>query len=478
MMLPESWHANWSGLRAVVLGLGKSGFSAIDTLVELGVEVVGVGAKADANLIDLVEVIGARFVPSEQPEVLDELGFAPDFAVVSPGFAPSHPLVAELMRRKVQLTSDIDLAWRLRDKVVKDQRWLGVTGTNGKTTTVELLTHMLVVAGKKAVSCGNIGNPILDAIRDPSGFEYLVVELSSFQLHYLGEVNFEVTAFLNFAADHLDWHQGEANYLAAKSKIYNGTRLAVVFNEQDSNTFQAAERAEVVEGCRGIGFSLFTPQPSSVGYVEDLLVDRAFLDERSDQALELATESEIAQIGPISNHLKANVAAAAAMARAVGVTPAQIGKAIASFSLAPHRNQLVLERNGIRYVNDSKATNAHAAAASLQAADSVVWILGGLFKGVDPGSLIAEYAPRVRAAVIIGSDTSLAEQRFAELAPSVPLRVISGEDVMNQAVVAASELAKPGDTVLLAPAAASMDQFTDYQDRGDKFIAAVRGLLQ
>ena len=476
MSLPSSWHADWSKLSALVLGLGKSGFSVVDTLTELGCKAVAVGAQAEPQLIELTEVIGAKFIPSEAPAVIDDLGFRPDFAVVSPGFAPDHPLVVELRARGIELCTDIDLAWRLRDKVISNQRWLGVTGTNGKTTTVELATHMLQTAGVRAVACGNIGNPILDAVRDPIGFQVLVVELSSFQLHYTGEISLEAAVFLNFADDHLDWHGSELAYYRAKSKIYQGTSKAVIFNEQDGRTLAAAEQAEVLEGCRGIGFSLFTPQPSSIGYVEDILVDRAMLAERSERALEITTEAEIAKIGPLSDHLRANVAAATALARVAGVAPAAIAAAISSFKLPPHRNQWVAKIADVDYVNDSKATNAHAANGSLSSYQSIVWIVGGLFKGTDPGELISKHLPRLRAAVLIGSETQQLSQRFAQLAPELPLSVITGEDVMNAAVMKASALAQPGDTVLLAPAAASMDQFQNYQDRGEQFAAAVERL--
>ncbi|MGA1718800.1 MAG: Mur ligase family protein, partial [Aquiluna sp.] len=244
MSLPTSWHEDWSQLRAVVLGLGKSGFSALDTLVELGVEAVAVGGSADERLVDLAEVIGSRFIFDETPKVLDQLGFAPDFAVVSPGFAPSHPLVQELETRKVTLITDIDLAYRLRDKTSRVAKWIVVTGTNGKTTTCELTAAMLAADGQRAVACGNIGNPILDAIRDPEGFDFLVVELSSFQLHYLGEIHPLASAFLNLAEDHLDWHGDMQSYFEAKSKIYLGTEVAIVFNEQDPKTLEAAQQAD------------------------------------------------------------------------------------------------------------------------------------------------------------------------------------------------------------------------------------------
>ena len=476
MRLPDSWHGDWGGLSALVLGLGKSGFSVVDTLSELGVRCVALGASADPKLVELTELVGSKFIASESPSALDELGFTPDFVVVSPGFAPNHPLIEEVNSRGLPLVTDVDLAWRLRDKVLPNQQWIGITGTNGKTTTVELVAHMLQRAGLRAVACGNIGNPILDAVRDPIGFEFLVVELSSFQLHYLGEISPLATAFLNIADDHLDWHGSEAAYLSAKSKIYQSTQSVIVFNEQDPKTLAAAQAAEVLEGCRGVGFSLLTPQPSSIGYVEDILVDRAFLTERASQALEIATLEDLSKIAPISDQLRANVAAATALARAAGVSPAAIRDAIQTFEISPHRNQLVAQLDGVSYVNDSKATNAHAAEASLSSYESVVWIVGGLFKGVDPGELIAKHADRLRAAVLIGKETSSLAERFAELASQVELRVVSGGSVMDEAVELARGLAHSGDTVLLAPAAASMDQFESYQDRGNKFIAAVRRL--
>lgn len=475
MTLPSSWHADWSNLSAVVLGLGKSGFSVVDTLVELGVKTVAIGKEADPKLIELTEVIGSRFLPTEEPAAIDQLGKI-DFAVVSPGFNPRHPLVVALREKSVPLMTDIDLAWRLRDKTPRIAQWIVVTGTNGKTTTCELTSAMLSSEGFRSVACGNIGFPILDAIREPEGFDYLVVELSSFQLHYLGSIEPLASGFLNFAEDHYDWHDGQANYFAAKSKIYTGTQSAIVFNEQDKKTFEAAQGADVQDGCRGISFSLFSPQKSSVGYVEDVLVDRAFLENRATEALEIATLDEIKNIADPSPQLLANIAAATALARAAGVSPGAIRKAISSFKLSPHRNQLVAEIAGVRYVNDSKATNPHAADSSLRSYDSLVWIVGGLLKGTSPRELIESHGSRLRGAIIIGSDTQELERLFSEVLPGLPVRVISGERVMQQAVRAAKELAKPGDVVLLAPAAASMDQFHDYADRGNQFIAAVEDL--
>jgi len=475
MTLPSSWHADWSNLSAVVLGLGKSGFSVVDTLVELKVKTTAIGKEADPKLIELTELIGAEFFQTEDPSALSKLGKI-DFAVVSPGFNPRHPLVAALSKLSVPLMTDIDLAWRLRDKTEKTAEWIVVTGTNGKTTTTELTSAMLASEGYRSVACGNIGFPILNAIRDPEGFDFLVVELSSFQLHYIQEIQPLASAFLNFAEDHYDWHDGRENYFAAKSKIYTGTTTAIIFNEQDKKTFEAAQGADVKEGCRGVSFSLFSPQKSSVGYVEDVLVDRAFLDNRATEALEIATLDEIKNIAEPSPQLLANVAAAAALARAAAVSPGAIRKAISTFTLAPHRNQLIAEIAGVRFVNDSKATNPHAADSSLRSYESVVWIVGGLLKGTTPRELIQSHSKKLRGVVIIGSDTGELERLFSEVLNALPVRVIAGDRVMQQAVRAAMDLAKPGDVVLLAPAAASMDQFQDYADRGNQYIAAVEEL--
>lgn len=476
MTLPSSWHGNWSGLSALVLGLGKSGFSVADTLIELGVKVLAVAGRVDDQIRELTEVIGAEILLGESEDLIaNQSGI--DFAVVSPGYAPNHPQVRTLQEKGIPIFTDIDLAYRLRDKTSRVAKWITITGTNGKTTTTELVAHMLRTAGYRAIACGNIGNPVLDAVRDPEGFDFLVLELSSFQLHYSHELTAEASAFLNFAEDHFDWHGSQQNYFAAKAKIFNATAKAIIFNESDAKTLEAAKEAEVVEGARAISFTLGIPARSMIGYVEEFLVDRAFLEERAESALELADLEDIGKIGPITNQLKQNVAAAAALARAVDVPPVVIKHAISTFTLAPHRVQLVAEHQGIRFVDDSKATNAHAAAASLSSFDSVVWIVGGLLKGVDISDLIVQNLARLKAAVVIGKDTTELAALFSKLAPKLPLRVLTGES-MAMVVQVARELAQQGDTVLLAPAAASMDQYRDYADRGMQFQQAVRSGIE
>jgi len=472
-----SWSSNWSGIKVAVLGLGKTGFSVADTLNELGSELLVVAENADSEVLDILEVLGVKSVIDSDTAVLQKAidEYHPDLLIVSPGAAPTSPLVSTAVEAGIPIWTDIDLAWRLRDKFVSNQEWICITGTNGKTTTTEITEAMFLAADVKAVACGNIGKPILDCIRDPAAFEVLIVELSSFQLHYLDRIEPFSAAVLNVANDHLDWHGGFSNYRLAKGHMYDNTKVACVYNLEDSTTEALVEAADVTEGARAIGFGLGTPARSNVGYVEDLLVDRAFLEERADKALEIANFEDLEGFGVLTPHLLSNIAAATALARSFGVPPAACRKALREFKVSPHRIQLVAEVNGVRYVNDSKATNAHAAAASLTSFESVVWILGGLLKGVDISDLIGQFAPRLRGAVVIGLDRVEIVEAFRNLAPSVPLVEISeGNSVMTKAVEAASSLASSGDVVLLAPAAASMDQFLNYQQRGEQFIEAVR----
>lgn len=474
-----SWHSNWRDVRAVVFGLGVSGFSVADTLAELGAKTLVVAEKAEADLLDILDVIGvphltgdaAKGIPSE---VVD---FQPDVIVVSPGVRPQHELLVWAASQSIAVWVDIDLAWRLRDKTERLAHWFTITGTNGKTTTVQLLTAMLNAGGIKAEACGNIGKPILDAIRDPEGFDALVVELSSFQLHYLGQIYPFSSAVLNLADDHLDWHGGFEEYKSAKAKVYENTVAACVYNVMDKATETMVENADVVEGARAIGFTLGIPTRSQVGFVEDILCDRAFLDDRDKNALEIATLEDIGEIGVMTPHLMANVAAATAMARSAGVEPDRISQAIRNFSLDSHRIELVAEAGGIRWIDDSKATNPHAANASLASFERVVWIVGGLLKGVDISGLVERHKSSLAAAIVIGADRTAVLEALAAKASEVPVEEIAsgtGSEVMQAAVAAAARFAVEGDVVLLAPAAASMDQFKDYADRGASFAQAVR----
>lgn len=478
-----SWHSDWQGLRVAVIGLGVTGFSAADTLAELGCEVVVFAEKAEDEYLDILDVLGVgHFTGAAASGLPDDLvAFKPDLIVTSPGVKPNSPIIAWAAKQSIEVWVDIDLAWRLRDKTHRVAEWVMITGTNGKTTTTQLTCEMLNTAGYRAAACGNIGTPILDCIREPEGFDFLVIEISSFQLHYLGSVSPIASAVLNIDQDHIDWHGSFEEYSKAKAKVYEGTKVAAVYNVGDPKTMHLLEQAEVVEGCRAIGFGVSVPRVSEVGYAEDILCDRAFIENRADSALELATLEDLAMIGVLTPHLMANVAAASALARACGVEAGAIRSALQNFKLDKHRIELIALKDGISWVDDSKATNPHATAASLSSFDHVVWLVGGLLKGVDIEPLVASYAHKLRGAVVIGADRTLVLDALAAKAPGVPVIEISADDnalVMPRAVAAAANLALPGDTVLLAPASASMDQFKDYADRGTQFASAVHELLE
>ncbi|GEK80789.1 UDP-N-acetylmuramoyl-L-alanine--D-glutamate ligase [Agrococcus baldri] len=475
-----SWHADWSGLRVAVLGLGVTGFAATDTLAELGASVTVVAERVDDERRTILGVLGVPIVEAGRDELPEAVADA-ELVIASPGLRPDHPWLLAASERGIAIWGDIELAWRVRDKV-EAAEWMLVTGTNGKTTTTQLAAHMLREAGLRVAPVGNIGTPVLDAVRDPAGFDVLVVELSSFQLHALpvdgpGALWPHSAAVLNIDDDHIDWHGSADAYRAAKAKAYGNARVAAVYNVDDPVTMRMVEEAEVVEGCRAIGFSLGIPGPSDLGLVEDVLVDRAFLEARQAQALELASLADLEPAGLRSPHMTRNVLAAAALARGFGAEPAHVRDAIRSFRLDRHRTELVAELGGVRFVDDSKATNPHAAEGSLSAFDRVVWIVGGLFKGADVAPLVERHAKRIVAAVAIGVDRAPVREAFARHAPGIPLVEVDTADtvsVMRLAVEAAAEHAAPGVTVLLAPAAASMDQFEDYAERGDRFAEAVR----
>ena len=477
-----SWHSNWSGLRAVVLGLGATGFSVADTLAELECSVLVATESADELRLRMCDVLGVDVVmtagATNVEQTLSE--FNPDVIVVSPGYAPSHPLVVWAGATGTPMLTDIDLAWRLRDKVGPPAEWILVTGTNGKTTTTQLAAHMLQAGGYRVAPCGNIGVPILDAIRDPEGFDFFVVELSSYQLHYMGAVFPHSAACLNIADDHVDWHGSLQAYVEAKAKVFHNVRVACVYNRTDPLTEAMVEGAEVVDGARAIGFSLGVPGMSDLGLVEDVLCDRAFLEDRKDRAIEISTLSELADFGLAAPHMVANVLAASALARACDVTPEAISVALSTFSVDAHRHEIVAVSKTITWINDSKATNPHAANAALMAHESIVWIVGGLLKGVSLDDLISSHKQRLRGVIVIGESRLEVISAFERHAPGVPVREVDTtetSEVMSLAVNYAVEMAQSNDVVLLAPAAASMDQFVDYAHRGREFSEAVNRAL-
>lgn len=479
--------ADWSGLRTVVTGLGVSGFAAADALLEHGAEVRVVDGQAPepetpmAERARILEVLGAELLLGDGAETaLPVPAEEIDLVVTSPGWAPHQPLLAAAAAAGIPVWGDVELAWRLRPSE-GGAPWLLVTGTNGKTTTVQMLTAMLRAAGLRAVSAGNVGTPVQEVVQDPEPHDVIAVELSSFQLHWSHSLRPRAAACLNIAPDHLDWHGSLEAYAADKGKVFEGAEIACVYNEQDPATRRLVEEADVQEGCRAIGFTLGTPGLSMVGVVEDVLADRAFVEDRASSAAELGSLADVQGSAPsVAPHLVANALAAAALARAHGVPPVAVREGLRAWQPEPHRIAHVATAGEVHWIDDSKATNPHAARASLHAYERVVWVAGGLLKGADVDELVAAAAPRLRAAVLIGQDRQQIAEALARHAPDIPVIDVAASDTgaMDLVVRHAGELAQPGDVVLLAPAAASMDMFDNYGARGDAFAAAVDRYVQ
>ncbi|WP_190077397.1 UDP-N-acetylmuramoyl-L-alanine--D-glutamate ligase [Streptomyces daghestanicus] len=462
----------FQGKHVTVAGLGVSGVPAAKVLHGLGARVTVVNDGADERARAQAAELEALGVTVRLGDA-DTLPEGTDLIVTAPGWKPTKPLFTAAAEAGVPVWGDVELAWRLRGENAAP--WLAVTGTNGKTTTVRMLASILRAAGLRTAAVGNIGVSLLDAVTGEQEYDVLAVELSSYQLHWAPSLRAHSAAVLNLAPDHLDWHGSMDAYAADKGSVYEGNQVACVYNVADKATEDLVREADVEEGCRAIGFTLGAPAPSQLGVVDGILVDRAFVENRQKNAQELA---EVADVNPPAPHNIANALAAAALARAYGVPAAAVRDGLRAFTPDAHRIAHVADVDGVAYVDDSKATNTHAAEASLAAYGSVVWIAGGLAKGATFDELVAGAAGRLRGVVLIGADRALIAEALARHAPEVPVVDLDRTDTgaMLQAVQEARRLARPGDTVLLAPACASMDMFANYNQRGDAFAQAVREL--
>jgi UDP-N-acetylmuramoylalanine--D-glutamate ligase len=453
--------------KILVLGAGVTGSAAARALIS---------READVTLVDESIATNSEFSIVQPTEVkVSEY----DFVLVSPGWKESHPLIQQARTAEVTLLNEIDLAWAFKEERSPGQKWLALTGTNGKTTTVEMTAAALRAGGLHAVACGNVGKTVIECVESNEGYDVLVLELSSFQLHWLQRAEFVASAILNIADDHTDWHGSFESYAQAKVSILDRSMTAIL-NGDDK---EVLTRTTHWNG-RKVFYSLDTPGPGEIGVVEELLIDRAFVTDPQEASM----IAELIDIKPTVPHNVSNALAAAGLARTVGVSHEAIGKALSEFTLGRHRIEVVAEKDGITWIDDSKATNPHAATASILSALSVIWIAGGLAKGADVSALVARTHPRIKAAILIGTDRELFAKALAEHAPHVKIISIdpaadyqrggASNSFMEAIVAAAQSFAIQGDTVLLAPSCASMDQFVSYADRGDRFTDAVRKALK
>ena len=351
-------YSPWREAAVVVAGLGTSGFAAADALLELGARVIvldDLDSDENREKATLLEHLDAtvRLGPGSSANLPDDI----DLVITSPGWRPDYPLLAAAAAAGVPIWGDVELAWRLMhpDRIVP---WLGVTGTNGKTTTVQMLDSMLRAAGLKSAAVGNIGRPIIEAINDEIPYDVFAVELSSFELHWTHSLELHSAAVLNLHADHLEWYGpwlGDPDaamdgYRADKARIYHNVRHSCVYNVAEPVTEKMVADAEVIEGARAIGFTLGIPSISMLGIVDDLLVDRAFVAQRHDSALPLAN---VADVHPNAPHNIENALAAATLARSFGVPGPAVAAGLRNLKLGGHRIATVATIDGVTWVDDS-----------------------------------------------------------------------------------------------------------------------------
>ncbi len=452
----------------LVAGLGVTGIATAKALAKLGKQILvfeedaSAAMQSKANEISLIANIEVTFI---QPEVL------PKLIITSPGWKPNHPVLIRALSSGCEVISEVEYAWRIDQESAKPKIWIGLTGTNGKTTTVSMAEAIFLADGKRAVACGNIGKTVIEVITGDEKVDYLIIELSSFQLHWSTHLRLQSAAILNIADDHLDWHGSFPEYLAAKKRITNGAKQ-IIINRDDRHL----NSIEFKGDHKLVKFTLDAPRPGEIGVVEELLVDRAFVDD-PQEAIALA---ELSDINPQAPHNVANALAAMALARSCGVNAESIAKGLRNFTPGHHRIEEIEHSVGIRWINDSKATNPHAANASLAAFSSIIWIAGGLAKGADMDELVKSKSSRLKAVLLIGTDRELITTALAKYAPEIPNYLIDGisaDQLMENLISKAMELAVSGDVVLLAPACASMDQFTSYAHRGELFAEKVKQLV-
>jgi UDP-N-acetylmuramoylalanine--D-glutamate ligase len=437
----------FDGVRALVIGAGTSGAAAARTLADEGA-IVLVSEAGDEVVHAFPEGVRVE-TGGHRREHLD----GAEVVITSPGVPESAEVLAWAGERGLEIWSELELGARLCSVP-----YVAITGTNGKTTTTSIVAAVLRADGRDAVACGNIGHPFSLAARE--GHEVLAVEASSFQLRFAPSFHPRVSALLNLAEDHLDWHGSREAYGRAKAAIFRlqtGPHDVHVGNADDPTAAALSASAR----CRLVWFRRDAPGPGEVGAVGNVLVS--------------ALEGRSGTIGePTSptGGFRADAAAATAVSLSFGASLESARNAIAAERPLPHRGTVVATIDGVAYVDDSKATNPHAVLAALEGMSDVVLIAGGRAKGVDLSPLRSR-ADRLVGVVAIGE----AADEVVDVFAGAVAHVVRA-DTLAKAVREAAALVPAGGTVLLAPACASQDMFTDYRERGERFAAAVEALEQ
>ena len=439
-----------AGKNCLVIGAGVTGMACQEALVNFG---------ANSKVFDEKVKTGA--------DIVNEIPDGVELAIVSPGWRDDHMIISKLRSGGVEILSEIDFAWQVKQVLAPSQKWIALTGTNGKTTTIKMVESIFKAANINGVACGNVGETVIASVCAKKPLDYLAIELSSFQIHWSNLPQYESVVVLNIAEDHIDWHGSFEAYAQAKLKLLKHSNK-VILNKSDSELSRRTSSDLIT------WFSLDTPNAGELGVVENLLIDRAFSASPS-QANEIA---ELVDITPTVPHNVLNALAAAALALSIGIKYKDIKSGLKNFSPDHHRMELVLIKNDINWIDDSKATNPHAAAASLLSNFKVIWIAGGLAKGASMSDLVKKCASRIKSVILIGEDRELIAKAIEEYSPKIEVvrvnQLSDAKTLMKDVVSAAIKLAQPGDTVLLAPACASMDQFDSYVQRGQLFAQAVK----
>nr|VDG63260.1 UDP-N-acetylmuramoyl-L-alanyl-D-glutamate synthetase [Streptococcus thermophilus] len=455
----------------LVAGAGVSGLGTAKLLHNAGVS-FAVADDDAAKLAGVQKETGCRTM-----DTAEAARRASDFPLVvtSPGWRPDSALLLAASDAGCAVIGDVELCYLLDQHSFfgPPRDWLVVTGTNGKTTTTGMLAAIMEEAstytGKRAAACGNIGIAVADALTQAPRIDVLVAELSSFQLHWSHELTPDAGVLLNLADDHIDWHGSFDAYAEAKAKVFtSSTAVAGVDDEQVVRFAAQTGRSDI------IGFTLHEPGDNQVGVVDGHIVSRI-----GGTPTRISLTDGIEPAGE-AGVLDALAATAVAVTR--GASPEQIDRALHSYQVSGHRGAVVHRANGVDWIDNSKATNPHAADSALNGTEGkIVWVAGGQLKGADVDELVRDHAHQFRAVALLGVDRDVIAGAVDKHAPDVNVFVTESSDpvdAMNDVVRFASEQAKVGDSVILAPAASSLDMYSGMAQRGNLFADAARALAE